>query len=174
MVHREYSFRASTFISLYADRLEFTSIGGLVSGVTLKDVKMGISVCRNAKLANVFYRLELIEAYGTGIMKIRDAYEGSGMTPLIETSDNAFKIILPNLNANTEPEKPNHIAPQKDTPEEKVIALTKERSFVTRKEVEILLGIGQSSSGRLLKKMTENGQIVQEGKGKNTHYLLPQ
>lgn len=150
MVHREYSFRASTFISLYADRLEFTSIGGLVSGVTLKDVKMGISVCRNTKLANVFYRLELIEAYGTGIMKIRDAYEGIEMTPQIETSDNAFKIILPNLNANTEPEKPNHIAPQKDTPEEKIIALTKEQSFVTRKEVEILLGIGQSSSGRLL------------------------
>lgn len=34
LVHREYSFRASTFISLYADRLEFTSIGGLVSGVS--------------------------------------------------------------------------------------------------------------------------------------------
>ncbi len=42
LVHREYSFRASTFISLYADRLEFTSIGGLVSGVSLKDVTMGI------------------------------------------------------------------------------------------------------------------------------------
>lgn len=49
LVHREYSFRASTFISLYADRLEFTSIGGLVNGVSLKDVTMGISVCRNAK-----------------------------------------------------------------------------------------------------------------------------
>ena len=54
LVHREYSFRASTLISLYADRIEFTSIGGLVSGVTLKDVMMGISVCRNVKLANVF------------------------------------------------------------------------------------------------------------------------
>lgn len=67
LVHREYSFRASSFISLYTDRLEFTSIGGLVSGVTLKDVTMGISVCRNMKLANVFYRLELIEAHGTGL-----------------------------------------------------------------------------------------------------------
>ena len=61
LVHREYSFRASTFISIYTDRIEFTSIGGLVNGVTLKDVLMGISVCRNVKLANVFYRLELIE-----------------------------------------------------------------------------------------------------------------
>ena len=78
LVHREYSFRASTFISLYEDRIEFTSIGGLVSGVTLNDIMMGISVCRNIKLANVFYRLELIEAYGTGMLKIQEAYSGTG------------------------------------------------------------------------------------------------
>ena len=60
---------------MYEDRLEFTSIGGLVTGVTLEDVMMGISVCRNKRLANVFYRLELIEAYGTGIQKIMNAYQ---------------------------------------------------------------------------------------------------
>ena len=103
LVHREYSFRASTFISIYTDRLEFTSIGGLVRGVTLEDVTMGISVCRNVKLANIFYRLELIEAYGTGLIKIMEAYEGTGMKPQIETSDNAFKIILPNMNSVSEP-----------------------------------------------------------------------
>ena len=105
LVHREYSFRASTFISIYSDRMEFTSIGGLVSGVTLKDVMMGISVCRNVKLANVFYRLELIEAYGTGMLKIMEAYSGSDVTPKIETSDNAFKIILPNLNVSVKQKK---------------------------------------------------------------------
>lgn len=172
LVHREYSFRASAFISLYSDRLEFISIGGLVSGVSLKDVTMGISVCRNTKLANVFYRLELIEAYGTGIIKIMDVYKGTGMTPQIEISDNAFKIVLPNLNASPEPAKTTQVHSQKDVLEEKVITLTKERGFVTRKEVEIFLGISQSSCGRLLKKMTENGQIVQEGKGKSTHYCL--
>lgn len=173
LVHREYSFRASTFISIYADRIEFTSIGGLVSGVTLKDVTMGISVCRNVKLANVFYRLELIEAYGTGILKIMDAYEGTGLTPQIETSDNAFKIILPNLNAKTEQKEPESTSSESGMEEEKVIALAKERGFVTRKEVEILLDIGQTTSGRLLKQMIGNGLLVQEGKGKNTHYCLP-
>ena len=172
LVHREYSFRASTFISLYSDRLEFISIGGLVSGVSLKDVTMGISVCRNAKLANIFYRLELIEAYGTGIIKIMEAYEGTGMTPQIEASDNAFKIILPNLNQMPEPAKQIQGNPKKITPEEKVIALIKQRGSVTRKEIEILLGMGQSSCVRLLKKMLENGLLIQEGKGKNTHYCL--
>lgn len=174
LVHREYSFRASTFISLYEDRLEFTSIGGLVSGVSLKDVTMGISVCRNIKLANVFYRLELIETYGTGIIKIMEAYKGTGMTPQIETSDNAFKIILPNLNTMPERAIQIQVNPEKSTPEEKVIALTKQRGFITRKDIEILLGTGQSSCGRLLKKMIENGLLIQEGTGKNTHYCLPQ
>ena len=90
LVHREYSFRASTFISLYEDRIEFTSIGGLVSGVTLNDIMMGISVCRNIKLANVFYRLELIEAYGTGMLKIQEAYSGTGKSPKIETFRQCF------------------------------------------------------------------------------------
>ena len=172
LVHREYSYRASSFISMYADRIEFTSIGGLMNGVTLKDVTMGISVCRNVKLANVFYRLELIEACGTGILKIMNAYEGTGLTPQIEASDNAFKIILPNLNAETRPKEPNNTKSKSNTEEEKVIALTKERGIVTRKEVEIQLGISQTTSGRLLRKMIENGLIVQEGRGKNTHYYL--
>ena len=102
-----------------------------------------------------------------------DAYEGTGMMPRIETSNNAFKIILPNLNAITESAKPKQIGLEKDIPEKKVIALTKEQGVITRKEVEMLLDMGQSSCGRLLKKMVENGLLIQGGKGKNTRYRLP-
>ena len=168
LVHCEYSFRASTFISLYADRIEFTSIGGLVSGVTLKDVMMGISVCRNVKLANVFYRLELIEAYGTGILKIMNSYAGTGKKPKIETSDNAFKIILPNLNV----QKPDASPSKNSMEEDAVIALAKEQETFTRKDVEKALGISQTTCGRLLKQMIGIGQIVQEGRSRNTHYRL--
>lgn len=76
LVHRDYSFSASAFISIYADRIEFVSIGGLLPGIDLEDVMVGLSICRNQNLANVFYRLHLIEAYGTGIGKIMKAYEG--------------------------------------------------------------------------------------------------
>lgn len=173
LVHREYSFRASTFISIYADRIEFVSIGGLVRGITLKDVTMGISVCRNVKLANIFYRLELIEAYGTGIRKIMDAYAESRMTPQIETSDNAFKIILPNLNAKTDEKKIEKSDLKNGEKEQKVITLAERQGSVTRKEIEKLLNTSQTTCGRLLKQMIEYGQIVQKGKGKNTHYCLP-
>lgn len=172
LVHCEYSFRASTFISLYEDRIEFTSIGGLVSGVTLKDVMMGISVCRNVKLANVFYRLELIEAYGTGMLKIQEAYSGTGKEPELETSDNAFKITLPNLNVHTEQKEQTTNQPAGNIQERLVIDLAKKQNTFTRKDLEKMLGISQTTCGRLLKRMMESGQIVPEGKGKNTHYRL--
>lgn len=172
LVHREYSFRTSTFISLYEDRMELTSIGGLVSGVTLKDIMMGISVCRNVKLANVFYRLELIEAHGTGILKIMGAYAGTEKEPEIVTSDNVFEIILPNLNVHAEQEKPNAVPPENNVEEDAVIALAKKQGTFTRKDVEKTLGISQTTRGRLLKQMTTKGQIMKEVRSRNTHYRL--
>ncbi len=57
---------------------------------------VGISVCRNQNLANVFYRLLLIEAYGTGIRKIMNAYEKTDKKPTIETTGNMFCLNLEN------------------------------------------------------------------------------
>lgn len=172
LVHREYSFRASSFISVYLDRIEFTSIGGLISGMTLQDVMMGISVCRNAKLANVFYRLELIEAYGTGIRKIMEAYEGSVRKPKIEVTENAFKITIQNRNISNASDEETEDQKESVEQEKRVMKLAKENGSVSRKEIEGVLGISQSTGGRLLKKMVAAGQIVQIGKGKNTHYVL--
>ncbi|MGN0483094.1 MAG: ATP-binding protein [Lachnospiraceae bacterium] len=150
--------------------MEFTSIGGLVSGITLDDVLMGISVCRNAKLANIFYRLKLIEAYGTGIQKIFNAYANSAQKPRIETSSHAFKITLPNMNFITNAKQPK-IAPNNSI--DSVLSLAEKQQTITRKEVEQLLGISQTASGRLLKEMTQKHLLVQEGRGKSTRYRRP-
>lgn len=95
LVHREYSFSGSTLISIFDDRIEFVSLGGLVNGLTINDILFGISQCRNEKLAAIFYRLKLIEAYGAGIQKIMDSYHDCAVKPQLDLSDNAFKIVLP-------------------------------------------------------------------------------
>lgn len=70
IIHRDYSNPAGIIISVYNERIEFISYGGLAGGVTLEDVLYGLSVCRNRNLANIFYRLNPIEAYGTGLSRI--------------------------------------------------------------------------------------------------------
>lgn len=166
LVHRDYSYSASTLVSVYDDRMEFVSIGGLPSGIAMDDIMLGLSVCRNPKLAAVFYRLNLIEAYGTGIPKIMRAYEKSGLKPVIETTPNAFKITLPNRNAAAGAAKPVTGA------EEAILAYVREHGHITRRETDALLGVSQTTSSRILKRMTETGLIRQEGAGRRTKYTL--
>lgn len=177
LVHRDYSFRASTLISIYEDRIEFVSIGGLLPGMELDDLMMGVSVCRNAHLANVFYRLQLIEAYGTGMKKIMGAYAGAPVQPQITATNNAFKIILPNVNtilkAAEAPKKSDNVAALlSDSNEEKVLQFLNEHSIITRKEAQILLEVSQSTAGRILKAMVDSGQIKKIGGSRTTRYEL--
>ena len=170
LVHRDYSFSASTLISVYDDRIEFTSIGGLPAGVSFDDIMLGLSVCRNPKLANVFYRLELIEAYGTGMKKIMGAYENSNKKPVIETTDNAFKIILPNLNEDV---GSLPVADAGSEAERQVLEFIQKNGSISRKETETAVNLKQTAAGRLLSKMIQKKLIVQIGQGKNTKYRLP-
>lgn len=174
MVHRDYSFQASSYINLYVDRLEFISVGNIAGSMTLKDVKMGISICRNTKLADIFCQLELIAAYGTGILKMMGAYAGTGRMPEFEVSDHVFKVILPNCSAAPQQQEPELKSAEFSGDEDKVLALLYAQGSITRKEIQTLLGISQTTCGRLLKNMVDNGQLTPKGKGKNIHYCPPE
>ncbi len=183
LVHRDYSFSASALISIYADRIEFVSIGGLMPGIDLEDIMVGISVCRNQNLANVFYRLHLIEAYGTGMGKIMRAYESTEEKPSIETTKNAFKIILPNINAKYETGK---ISAPKAGPvissavraeksrsnEERVLEYAMSHGAITRNDVIKLLEVSTSTASRVLRKMVKSNLLKQNGKARNTNYTV--
>ena len=158
IVHREYSYSASSFVRIYTDRIEF--------------IQLGISVCRNPKLANIFYRLELIEAYGTGIQKIIDSYSESEFKPQFVTTENAFKIILPNLNYQKKNNKVQEDIVVYDCPENKILEFAKTHTQFTRKDIQDTFNLSQTTCGRILNRMKEEGQISQHGKGKNTFYIL--
>ncbi|NYB74646.1 Rpn family recombination-promoting nuclease/putative transposase [Sedimentibacter hydroxybenzoicus DSM 7310] len=164
LVHRDYSYSASTLISIFDDRIELLSVGGLAKGISLNDIMLGVSVSRNENLANIFYRLTLIEAYGTGIPKIFRSYKDFPIQPKIEVSDNAFKITLPNKNETDE-----KIFLSKN--EKVVMELLNEKYEITRKDVQETLNSSQTMAGRVVKKLTDRGLIKQIGKGKNTRYL---
>ena len=167
LVHRDYSFSASTLVSVYDDRIEFVSVGGLPIGIALEDIMLGLSVCRNPKLAAVFYRLELIEAYGTGMPKIMKVYAGTEVKPKIEVTNNAFKITLPNRNATiSSVAVPVTLAPG----EEQILSFVAENGSVVRSDVDILLGVSQATANRILKRMVSEGLLYQEGRGRKTRY----
>jgi len=168
LVHRDYSFSASTLISVYDDRIEFVSVGGLPVGIALEDIMLGLSVCRNPRLAAIFYRLELIEAYGTGMPKIVQAYAGTGLKPKIEVTNNAFKITLPNRNASTTMNTAVFDTPK--TNEERILDFIDSTGHIVRSDVDKLLNVSQATANRILRRMISDGLIYQDGNGRKTKY----
>ena len=57
-------------VAVYDDRLEITSPGGLMPGVTIGRMKEGYSQIRNRALAHAFSYMNLIEGWGTGIPRL--------------------------------------------------------------------------------------------------------
>lgn len=175
ITHRDYSFSGSTLISIFDDRIEFVTIGGLVRGLTYKDIMLGVSALRNQKLANVFYRLKLIEAYGTGILKINESYADCTVKPQFEVTDNAFKITLPNINyaaAQREyPTAPVKIGRKADR-KEVVLRLAEKQGYIIRKDIEAELTVSQATAILLLRDMVESGLLVKVKDGKQVKYRI--
>lgn len=176
ITHRDYSFSGSTLISIFDDRIEFVTIGGLVRGLTFDDIMLGISALRNQNLANVFYRLKLIEAYGTGILKINESYADCTVKPQFEVTDNAFKITLPNINYAGERKDVTSTSPLKVTDktnrQEILLRLAEKQGYIVRKDVEAELKVSQATAILILRDMVEKGLLIKEGSGKQQKYRI--
>ena len=170
VVHREYSFGASTLINIYEDRIEFLSLGGIVSGLSLEAVMLGVSQSRNEKLADVFYRLHLIEAYGIGIQKILLNYKNYNLKPVFKAETGAFQVILPNVHYQSEIKENMEKQPLVLADEYKKIINFLEQGTKSRKEIQEYIGFSQAKIITMLKELLELRLIIKIGKGKNTRY----
>lgn len=175
IVHRDYGFSGSISINLYEDRIEFISLGGLVPGFSLEAALMGASQPRNEKLAALFYRMRLIEAYGTGLGKIKNSYAGSAVQPVFESVGGAFRVTLPNLHyASRQTSEatplPTSASGLSDS-ERKALQIIENSGTVTRRQLETALGVGTTRAIAILNRLAEYGLIAKVGAGKNTEYV---
>ena len=173
IVHRDYAVSASTLLSVYSDRIELISIGGLAGGISYDDMMLGISYCRNKKLADIFYRMGLIEAYGTGMNKIMSSYQNSPRKPEVTVTSGAFKFVLPNQ--SMPPKMPTNIVktpPVFAEREQIVLTVLSDHAPHPRAEIEKALGVSTSTTRRILQKMMEDGKITASGTRKNVSYSL--
>ena len=160
VVHRDYSFSGSILIHIFDDRIEIVSVGGLVQGLTLQDIELGVSQSRNPKLANCFYRMKLIESYGTGLQRIKESYQGSAKQPYWNVGPNAFVVVLP--------KNESIVTSREDSPE--LIHWMEEKGEFTSKELEDYLGKSKSNVRNLLESLLNDRMIGRIGKGRATRY----
>ncbi len=169
IIHRDYNFTGSILISLFDDHYEITSLGGLVKGISIKDLYYGVSESRNPNLAHIFYRLKYVESFGTGIGRIIESYNTYDKKPLILDSDNAFKVTLYNVNYFDDNKK---VLPSSLTQEEQIIEYLKKNNRINRLIVESLLDVSKTRANDILNKMINENILEQAGSGKNIYYVL--
>lgn len=177
MVHRDYLFSGSTIINLYEDHLEFVSLGGLVPGLSMEAVFLGASQSRNPNLAAVFYRLGLVESYGTGVRKILRLYQDAASLPVFHSAEGAFTVVMKNRNAGSSDStvssvrSEEQIQLQSGGAEYVVKALALEKGQLTRKDVEEALQVGSTKAYKVLKQLCAEGVLVQILQGNRTVYV---
>lgn len=167
VVHRDYSYSGSIIININDKQMEFVSIGGLLPGLTADDIRSGISQPRNKNLAEVFHRLKLIEAYGTGIRRIYKLYENCSVQPRIEVTHNTFKMILPNMSVAEPLAVETYLTPQK----EQILDYISKNGQITEAEIMELLGVKRTRAYTVAKQMCDENLIVAVGRGVNKKYI---
>ncbi|WP_270499186.1 RNA-binding domain-containing protein [Holdemanella porci] len=149
LIHRVWDVDSQIRVSMFDDRTEVVSPGGLPSGITEDEYLSGkLSVLRNRNLANVFYRLGFVEIFGTGITRIKQIYSEASVKPSFEVSENAIQIVLPiyEENANL-------------TEDEKVVyKLLSKNMLKSMSEIAPYISFGKSKTTKLLKDMEQKGE----------------
>lgn len=163
LIHRAWDLNAKIRISMFEDRIEIVSPGGLINGITKDEYISGmISSLRNPIISNVFFRLGIVEIFGTGILRIIHSYNESINKPIFNTSTNTIQITLPVTRSKSDLKTDNEI----------IYNLFKQYNELSISEILSLVPYSRSKVKDILNKLKEENIIRKTGRGRGTKYHL--
>ena len=195
VAHRSYLDPGNIQVALYDNRLEITSPGMLMNGVTIEKMKEGYSKIRNRAIANAFSYMKIIEKWGSGIPRIiRECQEYGIPEPELIDFDGDFRINMyrqPSLiqagtigtNSGTIDTNSGTIGTNSDTigtiigikvtsPEERVLTIMKQNARVTQKELQKELGVSLRTVKRMIAELQDKGYIVRRGNNRSGEWIV--
>lgn len=163
IVHRVWDIPAHIRIAMYPDRIEIYSPGGLPSGISKEEYLKGyISRLRNPIIANVFFRLHLIEMFGTGIKRIMTCYEEYEVKPIFDISENNICVTLPVVDQKKEV----------NSDEMTILEILSKGIRLSSSELVLKSGFGKNKVVRLIGSLLEKNYVQKEGSGRGIKYYL--
>ena len=161
IVHRTWDVNAQIKVAMFDDRIEVTSPGGLPKGLSKEEYLAGqLSILRNPIIANIFFRLGLIEQFSTGIQRILAAYADSKTQPQFSIFENSIKIVLPVVKMELQgvSEDTNEVYSILQSAPLSSSHISQETSFSKNKVLN------------LLEELIQKGYVVKIGNGRGTKY----
>lgn len=162
LVHRDWMSQSFIQISLTEEGIRIISPGSLTQGISEEEYINGnLSLMRNPIIANIFFRLDIIEAFGTGIKRIKKAYEDEIVKPEFKVYQNSIEVFLPTIEKDLD----------LSLDENKVIKALINKKLSSSQLGEIT-GFKKNKIIDLLNSLIDKSVVIREGKNRGTKYKL--
>lgn len=185
LVHRNYLEPESVQIALFSDRLEVTSPGSLMRGVTHEKMKEGVSKIRNRALANAFAYMNLIEKWGSGFPRIfRDCRDYGLQEPEIIDFDGDLRVNLYRITDQTSDQtKKTDQTPKTDQTgtnmpvklnekERVILSYLQKKPDGTQHEIAEATSLSLSTIKYYMKKLQEKGCLQRMGTHRKGYWVV--
>lgn len=162
VTHRSYLESGNVQVALYDNRLEVTSPGMLLNGVTIEKIREGYSKVRNRAIANAFSYMRIIEEWGSGIPRMFDEFSKYDLTePELIDMDGDFRV---NFYRSSVTSKVTEKVTEKVTDRElSVLNLIKNNPKITTTSMATELGKSRKTISEIIKSLKDRGIIKREG-----------
>jgi len=183
IVHRDYTDAGNIQVRIFDDRIEIWSPGLLPRELDLARLETECrSIPRNKKIAELFYKLGLIENWGTGITRmISNCINNGNPRPVFEEKAGAFVVkFLPSYN-DGKLEAANGtlngilngtLNGTLSIIQQKVFEVVRLQPNIKAKELSIILNIPLDTLNKQLRVLISNQLIVRRGSKKTGGYFV--
>ncbi len=172
-VHNDYTDLMTPVFELFSDRLEITSYGGLIDGMTKEELVSGISRPRNREIMRIYRDMDLVEQLGSGMNRMMKSYKPD----IFRITPNFFHVVLYYNRAidDTTNDRINDRLNDRlnlSDSEKAVFEEIKGNPFIKTDEIVENTGIPIATLSRTIKSLREKGIIDRQGSKKTGHWLV--
>ena len=156
VVHADYAQRGSPLrLAIFRDRIEIENPGNLPPGLTIEDIRRGVSKLRNRVIGRVFHELGLIEQWGSGIQRMTAACRQAGLPePELEEMGSGFRVTF----------RRERVAPPvRDKLDEAIVEFLRRQPGATTSRIAAQIQRTPRAVQTRLKRLIELGRLVAVG-----------
>jgi len=174
VTHRDYSiYGASIFVNIFDDRIEVESPGKLPPPLTLETFE-NRSVLRNRIIGRLLFNIKKIEAWGTGIVRMKRLMKEHGLKePEFKESEVSLTVVFWGPGERLLPiEAEREFGLELNERQKKALEYIKEHGSITNREYRRLFKISYTWANKELNELISKRIIKQIGKGRSTKYTF--
>lgn len=173
--HRNMRDESCIQVAVYSDRLEVTSPGGLYNGLTFEEAMQGHSKIRNRAIANILNQIGLVEAWGTGLRRIKSGAAEYGLPEpeFVETSE-MFRV---NLFRKPFPADITAVGDDGDISDcsnneikESVLEIIMNDGKASAAEIAKALSVAQRTVERHIRDLRKEGKLIRRGSARGGYW----